>query len=364
MASLTGATCKTFIRWAICLLLVFGLLLEGVNVFLPRFLVKKARAALKEECSSCRLEMDALRVNAFSFPTHFTVHNLRLNVPTQKDEGYELTAERIDPWIDPFSLLSAAPTLESIDVQGPHATVRERKGSPPGKHDYAPAPGAAFAGFPKMRVNGVRIFDGKFTYVDTVPSPNEPNQKALQAKINVTRIDATVDSFATRAELLTPRYQHMLNVHATAKLEDEGDVDFKLSFDPFAAKNHDVLEVRVRNESLSNINSFFKTESGMDFTGTLHEGLAHFEMSEGQLRGTLNADYNNLSVKFHATPERGKLNSTIVNWIASAKTTKDRPRSGANATPVSLFTVRKPYEPVTKWILRSVIEAAQKIITS
>lgn len=364
MGRSTRTISKTFMRWAVCLLVALGLLLEGVNLFLPHYLVKKAHAVLKESCPSCQLEIDALRVNAFSFPTHLTVRNFRLNVPTQKYEGYELTADQIDARINPFSLLSEAPTLESIDFQKPHATIRERQGSPPGKHAYAPEPGAAFASFPKMRVNSIRIFDGKFTYVDFVPNLKEPNQKALQAKINVTRIDATVDSFVTRAELLTPRYQHMLNVHATAKLEDEGDVDIKLSFDPFAAKNHDALEVRVRNESLSNINSFFTAESGMEFTGTLQEGLAHIEMSEGQLRGTLNAEYNNLSVKFDASPKRGKLSSTIMSLLASLKTTKNRPGPGASATPASLFSVRKPYEPVTKWILRSLIDAAQKIITS
>lgn len=364
MRGSTGAWNNILMRWAIGLLLAFGLLLGSVNVFLPHILVNKAHAALKESCPSCQLEIGTLRVNAFSFPTHFTVRNFRLNAPSEKDEGYELSAEEIDAWINPFSFLSEAPTVESIDARVPHVTVRERKGSPPGKHAYTPAPGAALAGFPKMRVNGIRISDGKFSYVETVPNPENPNQKAAQAKLDVTRINATVDSFVTRADLLTPRYQHKMNAQATAKLEDQGDVDFSFSFDPFAVKNHDVLDISVRNLSLSNINSFFKNDSGMELSGTLHEAVTHIEMSEGQIHGMLNANYNNLSVKFDKTPERGKLSSAIMSWFATAKVTKDRPSPGKSATPTPLSTAREPYEPITKWILRSLSDAAKKTITS
>jgi hypothetical protein len=312
-------------------------------------------SALKRSCPACSLEIGELRFSLFNKRVLAT--DIHYSGDPKQDSTLRFSAERIEIRVDPFSLLRREPHIESIDAIQPDVIVREKSNTPPGEHPAFPSPGAAFKDFPMAQVDHVRIYGGKFVY--------EIESHGQVGKLRISEIDGNVSRFATRQGLLSERYRLPVLMVATAKLESSGSVKFRVLFDPFAEKNRDSIELDVRGQKMQELNPFFSVESGLTFEGFLKKGNARLTVAEGHLSGTLEGSYEGLKLDFHPTPERGKLSSTLTTAISSLKTAKTRPKSEQNQAPqADISAQREPHEPITKFLIRGLRDAAKKVLTS
>lgn len=264
----------------------------------------------------------------------------------KSDTSYTASAVKIRVRFSPVSLLRV-PKIRSIEVIRPTVTIREVQGKPPGKHEQYPTPGSALRPFPPMRVGEIKVQNGTFRYQSV--------NHGKTGTITISHVDGTINSFATRHNLLTEPYQHPLRMDASAKFEDSGLVGFHVSFDPFAERNHDSIVLELSHQNMTEANRFFMAESGLALGGTLVHAKADLGLSQGQLSGVLEAQYQDLLIKFHPTPDRGKLEAKLETWIGKLKSKKTQTRS----VPVSAR--REPHEPITKLLIRGLKDAAQRV---
>jgi hypothetical protein len=328
----------------------------GISGQVAAQLVKtRLTASLKRSCPACSLEIGELQISLFT--GRIRVDEIRYSGDPKEDSTLRFSAERLEARVNPLSLLRHQPQIESIDAIQPVVTIREKADTPPGAHALFPSPGSAFKSFPAAQVDHVRVYGGKFNY--------ELDNHGRVGKIELSQINGNVSRFATRERLLTEKYRQPILMVATARLEQSGSVKFRVSFDPFADKNHDSIDLELRGQKMEELNPFFTVESGLSLSGVLKQGKAELVVSQGHLSGTLSGSYEDLKLKFQPTPERGKIKSKVTTMISSIETAKTRPKPQEKQPPEAQVSAqREPREPITKFLIRGLRDAAKKVLTS
>lgn len=266
------------------------------------------------------------------------------------------SAEEIVAQFKLVSFLQGVPTLELLDLSGLHVTLIEPDTKSHSTGPDYPPPGEGVKSFPIARMDEILIHHSQFTYRHSV--------HGRVSKIDVREIDGKIGAFVTRDWLLEKGYRQPLKMAATALLEKSGRVSLQVSFDPFAQKNHDEILIKVKGQSLSDLNSFFKIEEGIHLSGVLEEGVASMKLSEGHLSGSLTAVYKDIQVKFEKTPDRGAIKSFLTTLAQSIASSKTRPKKGEKSLPrAPIKAERHPHEPITKLLIRGLLNSAKEIMT-
>lgn len=325
------------------------------RVLSSRILSSQLYSSLEKECPKCTLHFKQLQVSWF--PLQVIVTGIEFKGDPTSNPTISFSSEKAESQFQVLSLLQGAPTVELLAAEGLHVTVQERDLNAPSSGPDYPPPGSAFKSFPPARVNKIVAHNSKFTYQHRVHGEVAP--------IDVQDIDCEVGSFVTRDWLLKEGYQHPVIMRATARLENSGKAEIKVSFDPFAKKNHDEIEIKLNGHKMATLNSFFEVEDGIQLNGVIHSGFAMMSLSEGHLSGTLTASYKDIEFKFKPTPDRGPIESFFSTVMQSVVTSKTRPRKDEKSLPHATISARRRVrEPITKLLLRGLEDAAKKILTS
>ena len=339
---------------AVAVLALF-LVSVGLNPISSRLLRSKIESALREKCPSCKLEIARLGVSWLR--AQVLAEGVRFTSDASSNVACDFSVAKVDAHFKPFSYLGEVPVVKKLDLTGLHVTVREKANSPPSPRPDFPPPGYAFKGFPPARVGEIRVHDGGFTYEQII--------FGKLAKLDVHHVEAEAGSFVTRQSLLAEGDHPRLEMKATALLENSGKVRLDVEFDPFAEKNHDQIVLEVQSQRMAELNPLFGVTDGIRLTGVLENARASMDLREGHLSGTLQASYENLQFKYDTTPDRGKIASSLAQIFHALEVSKTRPKEGDKTLPESRISERRTVrEPITKFLLRGLKDAAQKILSS
>jgi hypothetical protein len=256
-----------------------------------------------------------------------------------------------------LSLLKDAPVVKRVELSRPRVTVREKYDAPPPPRPESPPPGYALAGFPAVRVGEVQIHEGEFIYEQLIYGKT--------GRLEIHHVNSKTGSFVTRDWLLSSGYRHPLDVKTTAVLGGSGKVLLDLHFDPFAEKNVDQILIGLENQDMKELDPLFSVTDGVGLTGVLKRAWASLEIREGKLSGNLEASYDHLQFKYQPIPGRGKIVSKLTQILHSLSIAQTRPKKNEKTAPSSQISEqRQPEEPITKFLLRGLKDAAQKILSS
>jgi len=305
-------------------------------------------------CPSCELKIGTLALAPLF--GHLAATDVKFVSDPASGTVVRFYIPKLEIQFNPSALFGAVLDIRKVEIFAPQVTVRERDESHPGVYPEFPPPGYATSALPPARGQEILIHDGRFTYELAILNKT--------ARIEIRNIEAQSGGFVTRQSLLTKPYEHLIHLQANAKLEHSGTLFLNVLFDPFADKNRDQIEIDLREQHLAEANSFFSVTGGVELSGTLHHAHASMLLAESVLSGVLSVNYENLNFTFHSTPQRGWLKTWLLGAAQSIKRIKTRPTKSSSQDPkVQIFFVRKPHMPVTKWILKGLADATEKIIS-
>jgi hypothetical protein len=314
----------------------------------------KIQSDLYEACPKCELKLGAI---SFSWiPGKLLIRDLEFTGDPSSATGIDFSLESISLKGNLSSVFGKAVELSAIEIVRAKVVVSEVSDGPPGVHSKFPLPGHATAWLPPLRISSVKVIQSEFTYALKVSKKS--------ALLQVRSIDANTGPLVTRANLLIPPQTDsntQVHLELSGTLERTGRLDIKVEFEPFARVNHDLVEIRVRDQNLSELNSFFLIEDGLRLSGTLDSGLARFRLTEGKLTGTLHTHYQNLDLNFSTDPRHGLL-KTLIAKLVSQGFVKTRPINKEDRAEVIVLEQRKPFQPITQFLLQGLKSGANAML--
>jgi hypothetical protein len=333
----------------------FVVVFSMFNFFSGSILTSLIYSSLEKKCPKCDLHIEKLQLSWI--PNKVLISGIQFQGDSASNPVVNFSADEVEAQFKFVSLIQGTPTMDLLEIGGLHLTLLEPAyGGPSSGPDYPP-PGTLLNSLPAGRVNQILIHDSDFTY-------KHPKHREM-AEISVQNIELKTGSFVTRDKFLEEDYNHPLEMSATARLENSGKVLLNVSCEPFAQNNHDKILIQLLNHKMSTVDKFFKIEEGVRLSGVLQKGLAVMSLKNGQLSGTLSAAYKDFGFEFLQTPDNGPVKCLLANVAQGLTVSKNRPKNGVKAIARSPFLVeRQPREPITQLLIRGLLEAAKKIITS
>ncbi len=298
------------------------------------------QASARDACSTCTLEIE--RVSLSLFPLSASLHGIRGRFGDREATAVEaeiplVVLESISFWRGPSS-----PSIENVLVSRPEVVVIEGdKSLPEGK-------GAAGSGG-GFRVGGIRVRDGKFTYVRL--------RDGREARLRVNGIEAKVEELGTRSDLRG----RAARARVDAKLEDSGLIVLEVGAGLFGKTEPDPLvdvRLEIAGQDLTRLNPFFFVDDKLRLKGELMRGQGIVTVRGARAQATVTALYRDLDLKFEKGPERSGLEATLSNVIKSFKIDPENTDESRRDRIRQAVLERKPGESLVSFILRGLLEAA------
>lgn len=330
--------------------MLFGLLILAGLFFVvllaaarpaANWLKGEVEKSVAEACDPCQLLIGELSLGIS--PPRVVAKHITFEQGDPRDSAVSAEAEELVMPI-PWSNLGGGPLyLGRARVSGLSVTLHEGDSSFPKKEKPAAEEGKGFES------DGILVSGASFTYRKDSP--------AGASTIRLHEISAEIGPFGSfghwkgkeisaKAEA-TLENSGKVNLGVDARLEEEGPwVD---------------VDLRLRGQSLKEMNRYFRKEEGVSLDGRLLESRGVVKVRNAQAEGHVVAKYEGLKVQFHANRHRGALSAIFTNLgvaVAVNKGNSGEPREDRQSAVV---TRRHKKESVVGFILRTLKEAVLRV---
>ncbi len=175
-------------------------------------------------------------------------------------------------------------------------------------------------------------------------------------QIKVSDIHAVISQLGSRKEI----GERFVFSHLRGRVQKTGEVIFIWKSDLFSIKNEDHLDIEVKNQKMSELDTFFSAEDGINFEGTLDSAHAIWDLSQGVMKGEITTKFHGLQIKLHPTKVVSGFTAFVCNIFTRIKFAETKPAPGTSSNVAPISHSRKGDESVIKFFLAGLKEAAFK----
>lgn len=321
-------------------LALLSLFLVLQEVVAPWAAKKIVRRALAKQCSTCRFELDTMRLRVV--PPSLVISDVVFDLGNPESLQVSVKAESVEASISPLRLLRKVLRFGQIKVVGPEVRVIEGDVDEPMDTGDAGPGGDA-------EVEGIEVQNGAFTYTR--------RHHGRDASISLHGISAEVGAFGSTEELRKKR----ANGWAKGQLESSGHFELSVESTLFAEETDIDIDLLVAHQKLSDVNRYFVEGEGVELAGVLEEGHGKVAVRGKKADSWVYAKYRDLGFDVKATEDRSALTAFFTNLLSSLVTRKDnREKDWLDRTETESIE-REPDESLMKFLLRSLKQAALHI---
>jgi hypothetical protein len=329
--------------------------LTGVTVYLgfSSYAKSKIEGSLAQGCPECDFKIGELKISPFKGTA--LAHFISFSSDPKNNTTVKVKAYHVQMDCDFSKLIRGKIEINKITLKDFKVTVEEKYNP-----DEKPAPeselktietsygGKFLEGLPEAKVQGISLQNGTLEYI--------MKKFGKDATLTVSEINAEITPLGTRKEI-GPKYVY---ADLKAKLQQSGEVTFKLRADLFSVANDDKIEIRVQNQNMKELDTFFMSEDGILMSGYINDIHAVVDLTQGIISGDLWADYKDLMLEVKPTKETGALKAALTNVLQKIKIAKAKPEPGQEPARVPVLYQRLPGQGIVKFILMGLKEAAFK----
>lgn len=319
------------LRFPFLILSVFvllALIVISISISAP-WAEEQIKKAVHEACDTCEFSMGEAQLSWRGL----AIHDVKLS-------GGEKGAQRIEAKIRVLRILPKILPLfkkeiliRSITVYEPHVVFSEgEKPSPRQKQGGADD-------LPKIEIEHVAIYDGKFNYIRDV--------KGTHAVLNIHKIigKAEFENSVAKARF-------------SAQFGNTGEFDLLVSTPIFEKPLHIDTELNVRDQNLDDLTAFFKPNAGVELKGILVKAHSIAKMRGKKLNATVTAEYKDFSVRVDKMYDRSELQAFFTNLGASLAIAKENEDAKPKDRTKTVDIEREAGESIVHFILRGLKEAS------
>lgn len=309
----------------------------SVNIFSPKIVREKIMTYVHENCASCVLDIETIRVDGFS--ATITLKKIKFSGGNPKATAVEAQIPKLKLEFALSGFFKSIVHVDEISVDHPEIKIIEgdlKARSKKSKEEKTI----------EFLVDEIELDNGTFTYV------REHNGKL--APIHVTNIDIEVDKFGSTKEMR----DKPIEGEVTALLEETGKVKIKVATYLFKTPLDTKVNLGLDQFDLSKMNTYFETNDGIKLKGQLVHADSEVVIKGDQLFSNVEAEYTKLDVEFKKNSERTALGAFFSTLLADLQMQSKNTDVEAKKQIQSAEIKREPQEAIIGFIFRGMKEAA------
>lgn len=339
--------------------ILIGLVLVTDLIIFPHYLKNKITNVLSQSCPACQVHIGGVQINPFKNAASATYVSF-VNDP-KSPTIIKISLSKIAIVTDFRNLLEKNETkvIDLVEVQDFAITIEENYNpqEPPKSEEElkkleASYGGKFLEGLPPIKSESIRLKNAKLDYI--------LHKFGKEAQITVSEINTQISKFGTRKDL-GPRF---IVANLTGKVQKTGHLKFYLRADLFSVENEDRIDISIAHQSMADLDSFFVYEDGIEMKGEINDVHANVRINQGQLSGSLFANYHDLDLHMVPTPEAGKLKVSFENILQGLKVAKTKPDKHKPPPVAFIKYSRKPNDSIVEFILQGLKGAAFKVVSN
>lgn len=311
-----------------CLILVLGAALAF-----------RAGPFVKFALNRAGCEFSAAESSLSYFPTRFLARNARFSQGDEAETAIRAEVKEVEFPLALWPLVTGKIRIGKVVLTEPSVEVIE--GGSQGRDE----PGSP----PDLLVEGVEIKGGQFRYRRTYPGKH--------ATITVNDINGGVGQLNAASAEPTPGL-------VTARLEESGQVELRVDAAYFAPSPDVAVDLVIRRQKLSELNSYFVPADGIELSGVLEAGHGKVSLKGAQITAAVTAKYTNFDVLMRATKQRSKGEAFLANMFRSLQLDDDNLSEPARDQKHGVKLKRREKESVISALLRGLRESVLHIATT
>jgi hypothetical protein len=322
-------------------IIFFLILILAVPEIIRVVAVKK----IEKGCKYCKLEIGDVDLNPFTGT--FSLKDMKFRYEAKGFNEIDWDADKISGEISLLKLISGNLILGEITIgttnivyfDGDAPKPKEEKESDEGKEKL-------------FSLNELEIKQASFTYIRKL--------KNTRATLKIPRISAKIGRLGNTPELKSK------SVEATGngQIEKSGEVWVKVNSPIFERPLKIDVDIAAKNHDLSDLTPFFKENAGVSLKGILIEGTGKVALRDRTVATSVYSKFKNFDAKFNKMYDRSEVAAFFMNLgkeILFEEKNTDK-NKGKQIRSVEL--TREKDEPIVGFILRSLKEAAIKIVSA
>jgi hypothetical protein len=330
------------IRWIalVAVILLCAAFVMCVEFIAGPLLRPRLQTAVNQSCGHCQLEIGSLDLGLF--PPRAILGGVTYREGDPRDSLLVAQAKITVVPVPLSNLAGHSWHVGVISVEGANVLVEE------GNKKFAKPP-SALGEKTDIQFGGAIIPHAEFTYRYNTP--------AGPALIRVHEVDARAGPFGTGES----SKDLAIDATADARLQNSGKVSLSVSAAFFAETPTCDVDLRLTGQNLSEVNSYFDVEDGVQLSGKLIDarGIAKIRGKRGE--GDVTASFAGLGVHFRPSRERGGLLAFFENLGAKVKMKGANFADPRSAKERQVVTTRHEGESVVGMVLRTLKEAALRV---
>ncbi len=313
------------------------------KITLPNRIKTEIDTAITTNCPSCKWGTNQIQVGYF--PPKIILIAPRIIGGNPHATGYDAVADRVSVVFRIRSIFSKGVEIKEIFFDSPKVIVTEGDiRSPRTSNTQA----AQIKGTP-FSLSETKVKNGEFTYIRV--------HAGKHATLHVTDIQGQIEALGTTPDLVESKTRATADGHLEQKGKFQLAIELPLFSDEFSLK----IDLHLIEQPLHELNSYFETNDGIKFSGTVHDGRSSITIHKRKMKQTVQAKYSQLDVHFESTKERSGLSAFFSNLGTSLKlhesSMKNKPKEQARTVEIE----RGNDETIFKFIFRGMEDAALKI---
>lgn len=305
------------------------------QVIAPWWVKHRLPKELRSSCPTCELKIASASVSLLN-PSHVTLQQVHLTQGQRGVADIEATVASIELDVTLTALMQKRFLVESLLIQNPDVMYTDGELPRPPKQAKTQQETSDWA----VELKQGNVEAGKFTY-----------RRVLHGKASL----LTLHKIQLQGNLNPD-----VKVSSQFQLEKSGEILLDLRFPLRPGPLQAVVDVKIKDQNLADLNVFFETNDGVILKGRMLEGRGLVKVDGDKLRARVKAIYRDFNARLIKNKDQGVAEVFFTN-LGIALTTKKK-----NSSPQKeeVQTIRKPDESVVHFILTGLKEAALAVASS
>lgn len=319
---------------------IFLLLLFFISA--PFLLKHQLVLSIEEACRRCTLKISSATFNPLT--KFFSLGLIEFSYLEKSSMELKADIENIQGEFSYMDLIRGRLNIHALVLDKPKVVLTNMYFSDK-QETSSPAKKESF----KFMLPEVKVKDGSFSYIHKT--------KTSVARLNTSQISGHMEGLGNTDEYLEKSATCRLN----GRVEKSGAVVLSVRSKVFKRPLEVDVDLKVKDQKLADLNTFFFDFEGFKLKGQLLEGHGQSHLRDIKIKTEVFARFENFDAEFSKTAERGPGGTFIMNLAKAIMYDSQNLDKSKRKQAKVVELQQEPNEALVGFILRSLKDAALKV---
>lgn len=314
----------------------------------PYVLRRSLEKLVQSHCKGCSLQIPASDFNPLTGA--FDLEEVDFKYIEKTTLELSAKIKKIEGNISYVDLLRGRLSLESVLLKQPKVILTDIEAAKKNKDkDKQTSKNASGAEAFQFNIAYLAVEQGSFSYVN--------KDKGVESRLNMGPINGRMEGLGNTDDFK----ENTVFCRLVGRIENSGEVVLTVNSKVFDQPLKVAVDVQVKEQKLSDLNTFFNDFAGLNLMGDLIEGTSQVRLLDTNIKASVFARFKKFNVNFSKTSERGALATYFMNLAKTVVYDNQNLDKNKPAQIKHVEISRKQDESLVGFILRSMKEAALKV---